>query len=135
MNRPLYTPQKYHPQLRSVVVCPLKTMATKRRANNNPNFCLEPDQTYQKRKKIELLNEIHYVKRLIIPERDIYDEGQIPENENDLLFVYVMKKVNPDWKETLDFENKCIKEADLNWVNYSETAGSDLNIKSLCLLP
>ena len=85
-----------------------------------------------KEKEIEALNQLYRGKRLLIPAKGVYDsDAAIPPEEQDLLFVYKFRNVNPDGqKASLDFENKCIKHGGNKWVNFADTAAADADMDS-----
>ena len=78
------------------------------------------------------MNQLNRGKRLLIPAKGVYDnDAAIPPDEQDLLFVYKFRNVNPDGdKASLDFENKCIKQDGDKWVNFADTAAADADIDS-----
>ena len=78
------------------------------------------------------MNKVHQGKRLLIPANGVYGNADaIPLEEKHLLFVYKLRKINPDGvKASLDFENKCIKQDGDNWVNFADTAAEDADIDS-----
>ena len=82
--------------------------------------------------EVAALNKLHGGKRLLIPARGVYEnESDIPPAETNFLFVYSLRKINPDGQTaSIDFESKYIEDGGSQWVNYADTAAEDAAIDS-----
>jgi hypothetical protein len=73
-------------------------------------------------------------KRILLMAADIYSQGKVPSDKENMLFQYYVVSVNRDFKTAvIAFDDRCIWEGGDQIMNYPDTTGADSQINNYSL--